>query len=89
MEINEKQIAELSSQVATLNKKFDRILLYIDSDPKTNTKGLVENMQIINERVNVLEDDKKKRKAQMTLISSLAAFLMILAKELWGKIVPN
>lgn len=89
MEVSQKQLEELSTEVKELHKTCARILMYIESDEKTKTPGLVETVSIINERVSELEDDKKKIRAKMTVISGFIAFLIVLGKELLGKILPD
>ena len=83
MDVSEKQAIE------ALTKKVDKLLFYLESDPTTNSKGLVESLGLLNNRVGVLEDDKKKLNAKVTVIASIGGFLFLVIKELWNKIVPN
>ena len=89
MEVTKKNIQELDTQVNILNKKIDRILMYLESDDKTKTKGLVEKVSDINERVAVLEDDKNKLQAKVTILSSVIGFVIVLGKELYTKVFPE
>lgn len=63
--------------------------MYIESDSKTNTKGLVERVSDMDGRLNELEDDKKKIKAKITIISTFAGFLIVLGKELFNRVFPH
>lgn len=89
MEVSQKQLEQLNTQVKELHNTCARILMYIESDPKTKTPGLVETVSTINNRVAELEDDKKKARARMTLISSFIGFLIVLGKELIGRVWPD
>jgi hypothetical protein len=72
--------AHENNQLATVNKKIDRILGYLESDPATKSKGLVEKMQNLEEKVSKIQTDEKVKNAKLaglTMAGSAAISVLI------------
>jgi len=63
MIIKMDEIKHIKDQLASLGTGQQRILGYLESDQKTNTKGLVEVTADNQKRLDKLERDKDIRKA--------------------------
>lgn len=76
---------EIDERLKVLDKKTDKILFYLESDNKTKRKGLVETVEIVKDRVAVLETRNKIEKAKNGILGAffggLTAIVAIVIKE--------
>ena len=65
----------------TVNQKLDRILSFLETDPKTNRKGVVEEVADLKIKVQEIITKEKIDESRMTLLGVIGAALFELA--LW------
>ena len=58
--------AHENNQLDSVNKKIDRILSYLENDPSTGSKGLVERTKDLENQVNQIEVKDKVKRAKLT-----------------------
>lgn len=78
-----KELRELSDQNA-------KILYYLNSDPATKRKGLVEKLDIMEDMLNDMIVREKILKAKATVYGSVGSFLFMIVWQLVTKfLLPN
>jgi hypothetical protein len=74
-EITKAELRDLYESITRINEKTARILFILESDDKTNQKGLVEDVSILKKEVEQLILEKK---ILNTKIVTTTGFLVIL-----------
>lgn len=83
LEVIRKELRELSDQ----NSK---ILYYLNSDPATKRKGLVEKLDVMEEMLNDMIVREKILKAKATVYGSVGSFLFMIIWQIVTKyLIPN
>ena len=57
----------LEEKVSDMEKNLERVLFYIENDPKTNQPGIVEKLDILNESVRNLIKREEIYKGKATV----------------------
>lgn len=71
---------ELYKRLSQIDSRVDRVLFILESDSRTNTQGLVEEVRMLREKVSQLEVDKKVKNAQIATWGAIgSAVVMALA----------
>lgn len=83
LDIIRKELRELSDQNA-------KILYYLNSDPATKRKGLVEKLDIMEEMLNDMIVREKILKAKATVYGSVGSFIFMIVWQLVTKfLIPS
>lgn len=83
LDVIRKELRELSDQNA-------KILYYLNSDPATKRKGLVEKLDIMEEMLNDMIVREKILKAKATVYGSVGSFIFMIVWQLVTKfLIPN
>lgn len=80
--------SEEKQAITNLDEKVTKILFHLESDPRTNTKGLVEKFGIMEAQISDLLTREKVYKAKATAWGAVGGFILIILKELLFKILP-
>jgi hypothetical protein len=75
-EISREEIENLCKEMAKLNENMSRVLFILNNDSKTNRHGLVEDVSILNNRVDKLELEKKLIYAKASAYGGIGAFFV-------------
>lgn len=78
-EITKDELRDLYESITRINEKTARILFILESDDKTNQKGLVEDVSILKKEVGQLILEKK---ILNTKIVTTTGFLVILGSAI-------
>lgn len=77
---------DIYKRFSALDKRLDRVLYILESDPKTNEKGLVETVNSIKKYVDVIKLEKAEEKGKATVWGFVGGF--IVTTVIWvGKIL--
>lgn len=83
LDIIRKELRELSDQNA-------KILYYLNSDPATKRKGLVEKLDIMEEKLDDMIVREKILKAKATVYGSVGSFVFMIIWQIVTKfLIPN
>lgn len=83
LETIKKELKEVSDQ----NQK---ILYYLNSDPATKRKGLVEKLDIMEEMMNEMIVREKILKAKATVYGTVGSFVFMIIWQIVTKLfIPN
>ena len=73
MTMDEK--AELYKRLAQIDGNMTRVLLILESDRRTNTQGVVEKLQVLENRVNEMEVQDRIRKSQIAIYGAIGSVI--------------
>ena len=72
-----------------LEKKFDRVLFYLEDDPSTGQKGLVHKLEDIAQRLERMEEREKVARAKVSAYGAIGGAIILagwkLITFLWPK----
>ena len=71
-----------------LDSTVTKILFHLESDPRTNTKGLVEKFGIMEEQIKDLLTRERIYKAKAGVYGIFGGAALWLIKEFISKIIP-
>ena len=71
-----------------MDDKVTKILFHLESDPRTNTKGLVEKFGIMEGQIQDLLTREKVYKAKAGVYGVFGGAILMVVKELIFKIFP-
>lgn len=66
----------LSKEFQAVVKKMDRVLFYLEDDDKTGQKGIISRLSDLEEKVRVLNIDKKINAGKMAVYVSIGSALL-------------
>lgn len=78
---------ELYKRLSQIDSRVDRVLFILESDSRTNTQGLVEEVKILRERVYQLEVDKKVRNSQIATWGAIGSFAVLSLSFLFQQLI--
>ena len=86
-EITEHELRDLYTMVTTIKDKIIRIEYMLNSDDKTNKKGAIEELSIVQRRIDTLEEKQRlfqyKIATQVGMIVSIFLAASWLIDKLW------
>lgn len=68
----------------SVEQKIDRILYYLESDPKTKRKGLVEQQEINTQDISIMKTNEKIKAGKVSLLSFIFGIVGAVALRLLG-----
>lgn len=80
--------SEEKQAITKLDDKVTKILFHLESDPRTNTKGLVEKFGIMEGQIQDLLTREKVYKAKAGVYGVFGGAVLMVVKELIFKIFP-
>lgn len=83
--IQEKQ--EIYKRLGQIEGGMARILFILESDSRTNTQGLVEEVKTLRLEVNELKVDKKVRNTQIATWGAVGSFVVLALSFLFKQVI--
>jgi hypothetical protein len=70
----------------SIERKVDKILFYLESDPHTNQKGLVEQVEINTVDIRDIKEDKKITAGKITVAGVIFGAIGTILLKVFGLI---
>ena len=77
-----ENLSDVTQDVFMIKEDLSRALGYLENDQRTNTKGLVESYNDLEQRVSELELSKKITKGKLAMIVLVLSFVAGVVKWL-------
>tara|TARA_R110000772_G_scaffold156255_1_gene267346 strand:- start:1389 stop:1670 length:282 start_codon:yes stop_codon:yes gene_type:complete len=77
IEMSSEEKKDLYTKLELMNTSLYRILSILESDNRTNTLGLVEEVRLLRAKVNTLEVNERIRKSQIAIYGGLGSAFVI------------
>lgn len=78
---------EVYKRLGQIEGGLARVLFILESDSRTNTQGLVEEVRFLKERVYELEVDKKIRKNQIAIYGAVGSACVLVLSFLLKQVM--
>lgn len=73
----EKRFEQLETNLENVSKKLDRVIFYLESDPLTRRKGVIEELAETKQVLTDLLTREKVYKTQAAMIGGAVAFVVM------------
>lgn len=87
--MSEERARELEHNLDQLSRAVNKVLYYIESDPTTNRKGLVEDMDSLKVILNDVQVREKVYKAKATVWGMVGAGVLSIAWQVIKHLIPS
>ena len=78
---------EFYKRLSQIENRVDRVLFILESDSRTNTQGLVEEVRTLREKVSELQIDKKVRNAQIATWGAVGSMAVLALSFLFKQLI--
>lgn len=87
--MSEEKLNVLENKLDQLDKAVSKVLYYIVSDPTTNRKGLVEELDSLKATLNDVIVREKVYKAKATVWGMVGAAVLSIAWQVIKHLIPS
>lgn len=80
---------EAENKIDKLQKSIEQVLFYLHSDPHTNRKGLVEELDVMKRTIDDIIIRDKVFKAKASVWGAVGATILTVIWKIAGMLIPS